>query len=96
MTLAKILGPNGEVWATAPDDSWFHRDEPWPAVGDLVEACWAGRAQQGTAGQFGYGRVRLKWTDGHMSEWVNERGDDLLFSPDFWRTAPQESEKLPE
>lgn len=94
MTLAKVLGPDGEVWATAPDETWLLRGgDSWPDPYVMVEMCFAGRKQWGTDGQYEYARGRLKHRgpDG-MSSWQNEAGHDIVFNPDFWRAVPQEGE----
>ena len=85
----QILGPDGEVWAIAPDESWNIRSEPWPDYGVLVEACWSSR--QKTPPNYVYGRVRLigyerEGVKAGMSTWVDEKGDVLAFNPDFWRS----------
>ena len=85
--LAKVLGPNGELWATAPDDTWIRRGESWPVPGTLVEACWSSR--QKTPPTYNYERLVLEreyWEGEHnMSEWRNEEGSRMVFNPDFWR-----------
>lgn len=84
--IAQVVGPNGEVWKVAPDETWFLRGEPWPDVGVLVEVCWAYYKGEGT---YEYGRLRLvkEFWDGsyNMSEWNNEDGLSMAFNPDFWR-----------
>lgn len=87
--LAKVFGPKGELWATAPDESWSLRGQPWPAVGELVEACWASRFEDPPT--YGFAQIRLKWTDGKMSKWENDRGEDLVFNPDFWKPRAPDS-----
>lgn len=87
--IAKVLGPNGELWASAPDETWRLRDD-WPAPNVLVDACWASRHPEPT--EYGYGVVYLifKTPDG-MSRWANESGHELVFNPDFWKPRAPDS-----
>ncbi|MFZ6655928.1 hypothetical protein [Undibacterium sp. TJN19] len=85
--LKQVLSPTGEVWATAPDETWNLRGECWPEPGILVEACWSKRFQDPPKYQFA--AVSLKKVDARgMSEWANEWGQTLCFNPDFWRPLP--------
>lgn len=88
----QILGPKGDIWATAPNESWNLRDDPWPDVNVRVEACWSSRFE--TPARYDYGILRLKrhWSDG-MSEWINEDGYEVAFNPDFWRPIAGSAER---
>lgn len=80
---ATVYGPRGEVWATAPDETWNLRNRPWPEPGVMVDGCWSSR--QTTTPKYEVAKVRLVRHDGCMSVWANERGEVLCFNPDFWR-----------
>lgn len=88
MSLATIFSPTGEVWAVAPDDTWFCRDKPWPALNTIVEVCWSSRKE--VPSRYDFDRLSLikVYSDrGYhgMSEWHNKRGEVVAFNPDFWR-----------
>lgn len=71
----------------APDGSWFLRDDPWPAVGELVEVCFGRRARAGDIARplnFGLASLVERDEDG-LSEWRLPNGLTLLLAPDFWR-----------
>ena len=54
-----VLGPDGEPWATAPDNTWLLRDSQLPEIGVLVEACWSTRFKNPP--RYAFERVRLKY-----------------------------------
>jgi hypothetical protein len=82
--LNQVLGPNGEVWATAPDATWNLYGESWPEPNVQVEACWCSRFKE--PAEYEYAPVTLVRREAdNMSVWANERGEELLFNPDFWR-----------
>jgi hypothetical protein len=83
----QVFWPDGDVWATAPDESWNLRGEHWPAVGEWVEACWCSRRKDPAVYQFARIRFVSERIDGpyHYSVWVNEYDCELMFAPDFWR-----------
>lgn len=84
--IAQVLSPNGELWATAPDETWILRGDSWPELKTLVEVCWASRK---TPGDYEYGKLYLveHHLDGvhKMSTWKNEDHLTMVFNPDFWR-----------
>jgi hypothetical protein len=85
---AVVCGPSGEEWATAPDETWFLRNDPWPPLGQEVEACFAGRRPQGSYGKFGYFKMTCVWHgdgDDGSSRWLTSTGEQAAFNPDFWR-----------
>ena len=85
--VAQIFGPDGALWATAPDSTWFLRDTPWPDPGIVVEVCWSSRFK--VPAKYNFDRLKLvkhEMIDGHdMSQWKNEFGSLIIFNPDFWR-----------
>jgi hypothetical protein len=95
----QVLGPGGEVWATAPDESWNLRSEPWPEIALLVEVCWSSRRK--TPPSYAYSRGRLiryeyEGVIERTSTWANERGETLAFNPDFWRPIDYASDAAAE
>ena len=73
----------------ALDESWRLSHEDPPPVGGLVDVCWTRRETHESEVEYHVSTGSIKKIAPpdafHGHTWCNERGEVVIFNPDFWR-----------